>query len=693
MGSDANAVVRRRIEDELRAIGLQPQHRRHAVCGGSACGWVDNLVARIDGQSPGPAVLIACHYDSVPAGPGVGDDGSGVGIALEVARALQAGPPPRHPIIILIDDGEEAGLFGARGFVQDDPWAKGVAVVVNVEARGTTGVSSMFETKGATRWMLEPYLERAPRPRVSSLATTIYERMPNNTDLTVFGEAGMAGLNFAFVGGGGRYHTPRDDLEHLSWGSVQHQGAEALAAAGALANLDLTASPQPDEDVFETLCGVVVRWPRPWSLGLALTCLLVTLSTIGAGAYTGRLRIRGLIVSIVGLLAVLVTTLAVLWLVTTAADVLRPLPVRFSSVAATHTLGWWLLLAAGVVAGGSVLARFVRGVETLGAFALGGAAAAVGIAGVLPGGSGAPVVVAALMAVGLVAATLGPNPWVRVAGLATATVVPSAIAMELSLALQDTFGSGVPLAPCAVVALAGLGATPWALAIAPGRASLRVGFGLLFVGTLVTAIGSATLDYDRDNPYPVDLVLVRPTETSSARWWAMSFNGPPPPTLTEAGFGPGTEPLLYGYPAYPGPGSDLPAVDGLTIEDVHRPADAAGTVRGRLRSARGSTAGQLQIGPPEVLRSIKIDGRLVAGRRVSTDAGPAVAVRLHGLPSEGVPIEIETSDIGRLRVDAVDVGFGLPASAETDRWTATRPHWAGPLQFGDVDLVLSRIEL
>ena len=41
---------------------------------------------RIPGQTSGPAVLLDAHYDSLSAGPGVADNLSGVGIALEIAR-------------------------------------------------------------------------------------------------------------------------------------------------------------------------------------------------------------------------------------------------------------------------------------------------------------------------------------------------------------------------------------------------------------------------------------------------------------------------------------------------------------------------------------------------------------------------------------------------------------------------------
>ena len=50
---------------------------------------MQNVVARLEGTEQGPAVLLAAHYDSVAAGPGASDDGTGAATVLEIARALK----------------------------------------------------------------------------------------------------------------------------------------------------------------------------------------------------------------------------------------------------------------------------------------------------------------------------------------------------------------------------------------------------------------------------------------------------------------------------------------------------------------------------------------------------------------------------------------------------------------------------
>ena len=134
-------------------------------------------------------------------GPGAGDDASGVAAILESLRALKAGPPPDRDIIILINDGEEIGLFGAEVFAEEHPWAKDVGVVLNFDARGNTGPSFMFETSDGNGWLIEQMARALPHPMATSLTGEVYRLMPNDTDLTVYKKQGMAGLNFAFVGG------------------------------------------------------------------------------------------------------------------------------------------------------------------------------------------------------------------------------------------------------------------------------------------------------------------------------------------------------------------------------------------------------------------------------------------------------------------------------------------------------------
>jgi Zn-dependent M28 family amino/carboxypeptidase len=82
----------------------------------------------------------------VAAGPGAADDAAGVAAVLETVRALTQGSPLRNDVVVLLTDGEEDGLFGARAFARDDPLRGRPAVVLNLEARGVSGPSMLIRT-------------------------------------------------------------------------------------------------------------------------------------------------------------------------------------------------------------------------------------------------------------------------------------------------------------------------------------------------------------------------------------------------------------------------------------------------------------------------------------------------------------------------------------------------------------------
>jgi hypothetical protein len=283
VGSAAGAALRGRLVAQLRELGLAPEELPGFACSeNGSCAEVVNVLVRISGQEPGPALLLATHHDSVPAGPGAADDGHGVAVVLELLRALQSDGPLRRPLLVVFTDGEEAGLLGARAFVEHPAFAE-VGAVINLEARGTGGAARMFETSDGNAALLAAYAAGAPRPSAHSLSYEIYRRLPNDTDLSVFKRAGAQGLGFAFIGGVRRYHTPRDDLAHLDLGSVQQQGDSALGATRAL--LAAGIQPAAGNSTYADLFGLVLlRWPASLDLALAGLALLLTLLAAWRGA-------------------------------------------------------------------------------------------------------------------------------------------------------------------------------------------------------------------------------------------------------------------------------------------------------------------------------------------------------------------------------------------------------------------------
>ena len=76
------------------------------------------------------------------------------------------------------------------------------------------------------------------RPVASSLSSTVYRRLPQDTDFTLFRKAGMPGYNFAFIDGLSAYHSKLDTPDNLSRASVQHHGDQAVALARGFAGVN-----------------------------------------------------------------------------------------------------------------------------------------------------------------------------------------------------------------------------------------------------------------------------------------------------------------------------------------------------------------------------------------------------------------------------------------------------------------------
>jgi len=275
IGSAANARVRDLIVAQLAALGYAPELQSGWVCSAwGVCGTPTNIVVRLPGAAAeNAAVLLAAHYDSVPAGPGASDDGVGVAIVLEIARILAASPAPPHPIILLLTDGEEAGLLGAQLFVREHAWSKQVKAAVNLDSRGVSGPSLMFETGTANAWLMQLYQAAVRTPITNSVYYVVYKSLPNDTDFTVFKSASYQGFNFAFIGDVAHYHTPLDNFANASLSSIQHQGDNGLSTLVALANSPDLHPPVAESVYFDVFARTVVAWPARVSLPAALAAL------------------------------------------------------------------------------------------------------------------------------------------------------------------------------------------------------------------------------------------------------------------------------------------------------------------------------------------------------------------------------------------------------------------------------------
>ncbi|HMQ34566.1 MAG TPA: M28 family peptidase [Chloroflexaceae bacterium] len=277
-GSPSQLAAEQAIVRALEELGLRPEIQATTAVFRPfrMAGSVRNILVRLPGSDSTGALLLAAHYDSVAAGPGAGDDGSGVAALVETLRALRAGPPLRNDLIVLLSDGEEPGLLGAAAFMDEHPWAADVALQLNFEAGGHRGPLVLNELGRGASWLIDGVARAAPHPVATSAASSVAALFLGqfNSDARVFDAAGVSVLGFTFFGGTTHYHTALDTPERLDLGSLQHDGATALALARYFGNQPLPP-PRGGEPIFFDLLGaVLIHYPAAWAPPLLLATLL-----------------------------------------------------------------------------------------------------------------------------------------------------------------------------------------------------------------------------------------------------------------------------------------------------------------------------------------------------------------------------------------------------------------------------------
>ncbi len=674
IGSTANARLRDAILLQLSQLGYETEVQSGFVCNKVAvCAIPSNIIARLhrDGaQSSDHAVLLAAHYDSVPAGPGASDDAAGVATILQIAQILKTIPPTRHPIVLLVSDGEEAGLLGATLFVRDHPLAKTIDAAVNLEARGSSGASLMFETGSANSWLMSLYRSAIARPITDSVFYVAYKTLQNDTDFSVFKSAGWQGFNFAYIGDVRHYHTPLDNVAHADVRSVQHQGDNALASVLALANSDAGSAPRGDAVYFDLFARALIKWPARDSVIAAVAILASLLLETSLLRRHGRVNIRQISWGCIGVIASLTMAGAAgiaTWLALVELGKVPPLG-QYSWIAHPAWMNMvCAALAAGAAAGNSVwLAKragfwgfWAAAVLLTAASALLQAALRPGLCFVslLSAGTAVIAVVPALRA-----RAAGESCWrADIAALAPAWVL-FALMLPLASLLYGAIGS---IAWPIDTLLFSLGAMLLLPLLAAATARLRRGIVLVstalsFIGVTFTLLLPA---YSQASPQRLNFAYVLDQDSHSAFWVAQPDSMKLPAALAQAAAFEKTP-----RPLYPGSGirgfyaiapwSSLPAPQ-LTLRAAIRQADGSTRYELHLHSPRG--APEIEVAFPSVadVREIILAGAS-GEQHVPLSAAQDGMTRLHvvGLP-QGLDFAVNVHG-GSLEARLVDRSYTLP---------------------------------
>lgn len=303
VGSKEHKKVQNYIVSELQKMGFETEIQTQTAINKKwfAATTAENIIAKLKGTDSGKALMLLTHYDSNPhSSLGASDAGSGVVTILEGLRAFLAKDEPhKNDIIVLISDAEELGLLGAKAFVDEHSWTKDIGLVLNFEARGSGGPSYMLmETNGKNSKLLAEFLATKPNfPAANSLMYSIYKKLPNDTDLTVFREeANVNGFNFAFIGDHFDYHTAQDSYERLDKETLLHQADYFTTSLNYFSNSDVTDLNSTEDFVYVNFPFVkLITYPFSWVFPMVVLCGILFLVLLFFGISLHKIDVKGIL--------------------------------------------------------------------------------------------------------------------------------------------------------------------------------------------------------------------------------------------------------------------------------------------------------------------------------------------------------------------------------------------------------------
>jgi Zn-dependent M28 family amino/carboxypeptidase len=103
-----------------------------------------NVLAELKGTNDSNVVMAGAHLDSVPAGPGINDNGSGSAALLEIAQVLTK-LKPQNTLRFAWWGGEESGLVGSTAYVEElsDAELDRIALYLNFDMIGSPNYVQM----------------------------------------------------------------------------------------------------------------------------------------------------------------------------------------------------------------------------------------------------------------------------------------------------------------------------------------------------------------------------------------------------------------------------------------------------------------------------------------------------------------------------------------------------------------------
>ena len=251
-----------------------------------------NVIVHIPANSEnktGNAIMFMGHFDSVPMGDGAADDGVACATMLEAIRyymqKIENGYEFSNDLVFCFVNGEEYGLYGSKAFMKEfkgfDSVVSRIKFGTNLESRGTSGTLIMFETSKNNYNTVKLFAEVNKSLFTCSIATMVYDNMPNSTDFTTFKNT-YHGLNMANIMGGENYHTQNDNVKNIGMSYLSQQAQIIDGLIEKLSNYDLTRLYESTESAifFSYLNVTTVVYNHTTVVVLGIVILLMLIANV-----------------------------------------------------------------------------------------------------------------------------------------------------------------------------------------------------------------------------------------------------------------------------------------------------------------------------------------------------------------------------------------------------------------------------
>lgn len=291
------------FDQYLRSLGFTSYEEKlkdDFNCTDNAILPLTNYLVTLDAPDTEEGVLFVSHYDSTSGGPGASDDLISVGAILEALRQASNNKSRKNDLYFLFTDGEELDLFGAENYVNSQSSDQDkIKLVINLEARGTSGPLIMFETSLQNKNIIKELNKALDHNLMLSFAVAVYRMMPNNTDLTSFLKKGYSGINFAMIGNPENYHARTDTFHNLNRDSAYMYYETTVILTDYFSTSDLASlSCTEDAVYFPFLKSNTIVLSNHWMLLFSYITGALSILWIGFLFFKGVIKIKHFIVSL-----------------------------------------------------------------------------------------------------------------------------------------------------------------------------------------------------------------------------------------------------------------------------------------------------------------------------------------------------------------------------------------------------------